>query len=181
MNNQNPAALWSIQARAFRIPYTPFSHNFWALANPAGQVADQIHGLAYDPQAGTTKAIGNSSHYLRVVHDATIAWSLQPNQPTVVCSTGPEAEIRSRWQAALNAVFAINALHLRYPNLWQHLYKMNSNTIFNTIGQIMGVAKPGKLLPTLAPGIKLVVSRAIIDLYCYRPQPATRNQAEPQA
>lgn len=176
MSNQR--ALWSIQARAFKIPFTPFSHNFWALGNPAGQVADQIHGLAYDPKAGTTKAIGNASHYLRVVHDATIVWSLQPNQPTAVCSTGPEAEIRDRWQAALNSVFAINALNLRYPSLWQHLYKMNSNTIFNTLGRIMGVAQPEKLLPTLAPGIKLVVSQAIIDLYSYKYPPAKPCQPE---
>ncbi|QDR81616.1 hypothetical protein [Sporomusa termitida] len=170
--------LWSIQARAFRIPYTPFSHNFWALVNPTGKIADQIHGLAYDPKAGITKALGNSSHFLHVVHDAAIIWSLQPNQPTVVCSTGPESEICNRWQAALNSVFAINALNLPYPNLWQHLYKMNSNTIFNTIGQIMGVVQPGRLLPTLAPGIKLVVSQAIIDLYGYKARPANISQAE---
>ncbi|HWR44179.1 hypothetical protein [Sporomusa sp.] len=168
MHNRNIAGLWSIQARAFKIPYTPFSHNFWALTDPSGQVVDQIHGLAFDPKAGTTKAIGNSSHFLRVVHDPTIIWSLQPDQPTVVCTAGPESEIRERWQAALNSIFAINALNLHYPNLWQHLYKKNSNTIFNTIGQIMGYSQPAKLLPTLAPGIKLVVSQDIIDLYCYK-------------
>ena len=57
-----PDNLWSIQARAFPIPFTPFTHNFWALAGPAGTVADQLHGLAFDPAAETTKAIGNSAH-----------------------------------------------------------------------------------------------------------------------
>ncbi|HWR05375.1 hypothetical protein [Sporomusa sp.] len=169
MDNQNWTALWSIQARAFRIPYTPFSHNFWALGAPGGVVVDQIHGLAFDPKTGTTKAIGNSSHFLRVVHDPSIVWSLQPDQPAVLCTAGSESEMRDRWQAALNSIFAINALNLRYPNLWQHLYKKNSNTIFNTLGLIIGVTKPAKLLPTLAPGIKLVVSQDIIAHYCYKP------------
>lgn len=161
---------WSIQARAFRIPFTPFTHNFWALAAPLGGVVDQLHGLAFDPKAGTTKAIGNASHWLLAVHDPTITWSLQPNQPTVVCASGEETRIRRRWQAALHALPAINDLHLHYPNFWQHFYKMNSNSVFNTLGQIMGFAQPSKLLPTLAPGIKRIISQAIIDQYCYRPK-----------
>ncbi len=158
---------WSIQARAFRIPYTPFTHNFWALAEPYGFVIDQIHGLAFDPKTGTTKAIGNSSHLLQAVHDPTITWSLQPNQPVVTCACGQEPEINRRWQAALQSLSAINALQIHYPDLWQHIYKLNSNSIFNTLGQIMGFTNPARLLSTLAPGVKLVVSQAIIEKYRY--------------
>ncbi|MDF2571669.1 MAG: hypothetical protein K0R55_3273 [Sporomusa sp.] len=166
MPDKETEDLWCIQARAFKIPYTPFSHNFWALADPSGVVADQIHGLAFDPKAGTTKAIGNSSHFLLVVHDPTISWSLQPGQPINTCISGQPAKINQHWQAALNSIAAINNLKLTYPNLWQHFYKKNSNTIFNTIGQIMGFADTTKLLPTWAPGIKLVVSQEIIAKYC---------------
>lgn len=169
MPDRQPPYEWSIQARAFRIPYTPFSHNFWALVSPDGYVTDQIHGLAFDPQTGTTKAIGNSSHLLQAIHDPTITWSLQPHQPTTTCAYGQESEINKRWQAAAESLPAINELRLPYPNLWQHFYKMNCNTIFNTLGQIMGFPNPANLLSTIAPGIKLVVSQAIIEKYRYRP------------
>ncbi|WP_371362549.1 hypothetical protein SRRS_36870 [Sporomusa rhizae] len=162
---------WSIQARAFKIPLTPFAHNFWALVEPKGEVVDQIHGLAFDPKTRMTKAIGNSSHLLLAIHDHTITWSFQPNQPIVVCILGLETVVRERWQAALNALSAINALQLRYPNLWQHIYKMNSNSIFNTVGQIMGFTTPAKLLPIPAPGVRLVVSEKIIKEFCYTLNP----------
>lgn len=160
---------WSIQARAFSITYTPFTHNFWALVNPAGVVVDQIHGLAVDPVTGATKAIGNSRHLLQAVSDPAITRSLQPGQPITACTTDLEPVIKERWQCALDSIKSINALQLPYPDLWQHGYKPNSNTVFNTLGKIMGFADPSALLPTLAPGIRLVISQAIIDRYCYTP------------
>jgi hypothetical protein len=163
------AGSWCIQAMAFPIPFTPFTHNFWALADADGNIADQIHGLAVDPETGQTIALGNSTHLLQVVHDPTIAWSLQPGQPVAVCATGHRAEISLRWQSALNAIPAINSLKLPYPNLWQHTYKKNSNTVFHTIGRIMGFATPPRLLPTWAPGIRLIISQTIIDQYAYKP------------
>lgn len=159
---------WSIEARAFQIKYTPFSHNFWALTSSYdSHPADQLHGLAFDPKAKVTKAIGNSSHLLQIIHDPTIVWSLQPNQPTAVCITDSKEIIKARWQAALNAIAEINALKIPYPNLWQHFYKKNSNTVFNTIGQIMGITKPADLLPTWALGINLIISQDIINRYRY--------------
>lgn len=164
MPNQN----WGIEARAFPIPYTPFSHNFWVLVDADNYVCDQLHGLAVDPKTGCEKAIGNSTHHLQVIHRADVLWALQPGQPTVVCVTGPETKIQNRWQAAVSAITAINALQLSYPAWWQHGYKINSNSVFATLGQIMGFPEPQSILPTLAPGIKLVISREIIDQYCYR-------------
>lgn len=158
---------WIIEARAFPIAYTPFSHNFWALVTPEGTVADQIHGLAMDPVTGQTQAVGNSRHLLQVISDPSIVWSLQPGQPIAACTAGQETVIKSRWQCALDAIQPINALRLPYPDLWQHGYKPNSNTVFNTLGKIMGFADPAALLPTLAPGIRLVISQEIIERYCY--------------
>ncbi|WP_378954536.1 hypothetical protein [Pelosinus sp. sgz500959] len=157
---------WSIEARAFEIKYTPFSHNFWVLAH-SNHPIDQLHGLAFDPYEKVTRAIGSSSDLLQVIHDSTIVWSLQSNQPTVVCISGHEVEVKNRWQAALNSIPEINELHLSYPNLWQHFYKKNSNTIFNTLGQIMGIPKPARLLSTCAPGINLIISQDIINRYHY--------------
>lgn len=158
--------IWSIEARAFYIPFTPFTHNFWVLT-AGGKVADQLHGLAVDPRTGRTKAIGSSRHLLQVVRGTDIPWALQPGQPKRVCASGREDEVAPRWQAAVAAMPAINALGLRYPDLWQHGYRPNCNAVFNTLGQIMGFAAPKRLLPTLAPGIKLVVSRTVIEQYRY--------------
>jgi hypothetical protein len=159
---------WKIQARAFQIPYTPFSHNFWVLANPGHMVIDQIHGLAFNPEKKTTKAIGSSADLLQVFRDAGISWSLQPNQPIMTCITGTETETKIRWQAAVNAMPAINALHLSYPNLWEHFHKKNCNSVFNTLGQIMGITAPSRLLSTWAPGIHLIISQDIINQYGYK-------------
>ena len=160
-NNQ-----WSIEARAFEIKYTPFSHNFWVLAHSHHPI-DQLHGMAVDPKTKARKAIGDSSDFLQIIHDSTIVWSLQLNQPTVVCITGHETEVKDRWQSALNSISEINGLKLPYPNLWQHFHKKNSNTIFTTLGQIMGIPEPARLLPTYAPGSNLIISQDIIHRYHY--------------
>lgn len=156
-----------IQARAFEIPYTPFSHNFWVLLLAPDIILDQLHGLAVDPKTGLTKAIGNSSHLLQAVSNPQISWSLQPGQPTTQCVCGPSEEIAKRWQSALLAIPDINALRISYPDIWQHGYKKNSNTMYNSLGQIMGFPEPAKLLPTWAPGVSKVISPSIIDRYRY--------------
>jgi hypothetical protein len=160
---------WAIEARAFCIRFTPFSHNFWALVDGDGRVAEQLHGLAVDPATGQAKAIGWSAHLLLAVRGADFPWALQPGQPRAVCARGGEGEVLARWLAAAAAVPAVNALGLRYPNLWQHGYRANCNTIFHTFGQIMGFEDPTRLLPTLAPGIGRVVSRELVERYRFRP------------
>lgn len=121
-----------------------------------------------DPVTGESKAIGNSHHLLQVVRDSNIIWSSQPGQPIIICTTDHEMKTRQRWQTAVDSIPAINALKLLYPNLWQHIYKKNSNSIFNTIGQIMGFVAPAHLLPTYAPGVNLVISQDIINQYLYK-------------
>lgn len=159
---------WRIEARAFLIAYTPFSHNFWALVNPQGMIAGQLHGLAVDPSTGEAKAVGTSRYLLQAISDPTISWSLQPDQPAVTCIAGLEAIIKERWLCALASIHSINTIQLPYPDLWQHGYKPNSNTVFNTLGKIMGFSNPANLLPTLAPGIRLIISQDIINSYCYK-------------
>lgn len=173
MNQTGHTLLWKIEARAFLIPYTPFAHNFWVLADDSSQPIDQIHGLAVDPSTGMTKAIGNSRHWLQAVRDSSITWSLQPNQPIAIAAEEKKETIQKRWLAALNAIPAINALCLPYPNLWQHGRKPNSNSIFNTIGQILSFLDPPSLLFTWAPGIDLTIGPEIIAYYSYKNQART--------
>jgi hypothetical protein len=167
-DQQNRAKIWGIEARAFPIPYTPFTHNFWALTGSNACIIDQLHGLAVDPVTGATMAFGSSRHRLMVIQRADIVWSMQPNQPTAICATGPETEIRQRWQAAVNAIPALNSLNLPYPDWWQHTYKANSNSVFTTLGMIMGFPSPQTLLTTWAPGIKLIISAEIVAKYCHQ-------------
>lgn len=162
------AGEWAIEARAFPIPFTPFTHNFWVLADTAGRAVDQIHGLAIDRVTGISKAIGSCRDLLQAVRSADIGWSLRPGQPVAVCASGPAGEIGRRWQAAADAVPVINALELPYPGLWQHFYKCNSNTVFSTIGRIMGFDDSARLLGTWAPGAGLVISEELIDKYGYK-------------
>ncbi|MCX7779751.1 MAG: hypothetical protein N2491_02400 [Negativicutes bacterium] len=166
---------WIIEARAFKIPYTPFSHNFWVLLGPGGVIEGQIHGLAVDPATGRSQAIGSARYLLQAVSDACILWSLQPGQVSCLCAAGSWQEIAGRWQAALAAIPAINELKLSYPNLWQHALKPNSNSVFNTIGLIMGFAAPSRLLPAWAPGVNKIISAEIIRQYCYCPPPPRRH------
>ena len=169
--NKQLSNKWTIDARAFHIKYTPFTHNFWALTDANNNIIDQIHGLAVDPVTGVAKAIGTCHHLLQAIRDSNITWSLQPGQPTIICATGHELETKERWQSAVNALPALNALKLHYPNLWQHFYRKNSNTIFNSIGKIMGFSEPALLLSTCAPGINLVISQEIINHYLYKQRP----------
>ncbi len=160
--------LWGIEARSFRIRYTPFVHNFWLLVAPNGTPAGQIHGLAVDPATGRAKAIGNSHHLLQAVFDTAIIWSLQPGQPCAIAASDCEQAIRTRWQAALAAIPALNALQLPYPNIWQHGHKPNSNSIFTTIGQILGFAHPDRLLTAWAPGAAITIAPELVAKFRYR-------------
>ncbi len=159
---------WIIEARAFKIWFTPFTHDFWVLRDAAGAVADQLHGLAVDPRTGARKAVGSSAHLLQVVRDATIDWALQPGQPAAAAVRGREEEVVPRWLAAVAAATAINALGLRYPDVWQHGWRPNSNSVFSTLGLIMGVESPELLLATWAPGIGTAVSPVIVERYRWR-------------
>ena len=160
--------IWLIEARSFRIRYTPFAHNFWLLVAPNGTPSGQIHGLAVDPATGVIKPIGNSRHLLQVVFDNSITWSLQPGQPWAVAMADCEQAIRDRWQAALAAIPALNALQLPYPNIWQHGYKPNSNSVFTTIGQILGFDQPDRLLAPWAPGAAITIAPEIVAKFRYR-------------
>ena len=159
--------LWRIEARSFRIRYTPFAHNFWLLIAPDGTPAGQIHGLAVDPATGRAKAVGNSHHLLQAIHDSAIAWSLQPGQASVIVATDCEEIIRRRWQAALAAIPALNNLKLPYPNIWQHGYKPNSNSMFTTIGHILGFPRPDNLLTTWAPGAAITIAPELVAKFRY--------------
>ena len=138
---------WSIEARAFLFGPFPLAHHFFVLIDPAGQVTDQLHGLATDPKTGLTKAIGHSGHLLLAHGGVIFPWSQQPEQPRHVCLTDDFAAVRACWQIALNAIPDINALQMPYPNLWQHFHRPNSNSVFALFAAIMAFDVPERLPP----------------------------------
>ncbi len=159
---------WAIEARAFHIRFTPFTHNFWVLTAD-GAVVDQLHGLAVDPLTGAAKAVGSSAHLLQVVRGREIGWALREGQPAAAAAGGGEDEVAPRWQAAVAAAPAFNALGLRYPDLWQHFHVPNCNSVFAALGLVMGFASPALLLPTWAPGIRTPVAPEIVERFRYTP------------
>lgn len=163
---------WRIEARAFLICIlritTPFAHNFWALVNPDGDVVNQIHGLAVDLQTGRELPRGNSNDLLQVVIRRDFPWAIVQGQPTIVAAAGDAAAIKARWYAAVSAKQEINDLRLHYPNLSEQLSKPNSNTVFHTMGNIMGfpIKRIGPY--TIALGVEKVISQKIVDKYIYK-------------
>jgi hypothetical protein len=158
---------WSIEARAFLFGPFPLAHHFWALIDPAGHIADQLHGLATDPKTGVTKAVGHSGHLLLAHSGVPFPWSQQPDQPRHVCLEDDFAAVCACWQKALNVIPDINALQIPYPNLWQHFHRPNSNSIFALFAAVMAFDVPERLPPAnaLAIGLHTPVSPDILDRY----------------
>jgi hypothetical protein len=111
---------WIIEARAFKIWFTPFTHDFWVLRDAAGAVADQLHGLAVDPRTGARKAVGQFGAFAAGGAGRDDRLGAAAGQPAAAAVRGREEEVVPRWLAAVAAATAINALGLRYPDVWQH-------------------------------------------------------------
>ncbi|MCE5287486.1 MAG: hypothetical protein LLG02_16805 [Pelosinus sp.] len=150
------AEAWQIEARAFHIPFTLYVHQFWTLVKPDGKIIDQLHGMAVDGQ-NRLKAVGTPLHRIQVVSLPDSTLSAQPNQSRAVCASG--LDCRARWQAVLLAMDELNALGLRYL-----LFRQNSNSVFQTVGEIMNVHIPRL---GIAPGLGEILSQDIVNRHKY--------------
>ncbi|HYC46493.1 MAG TPA: hypothetical protein VED01_13550 [Burkholderiales bacterium] len=143
---------YAIEARSFPI-LCLCCHNFWVLKDlDSGATIAELHGLAFDPATGRTLPIGYTrEHRLRLfvyAHDAAYATEAgAPVYTTRMHSRSRsqmvyrEADAKARWDAAVRAVPALNALDLGYPPLGFSLLTgtVNSNSAYRTFGEIMGV------------------------------------------
>jgi hypothetical protein len=174
-----------IEARSYRIALA-WSHNFWVLKNAsAGTSIAELHGLAYDRVSGRILPIGTTrQHSLRVfvfAHDPEYAATLGlPVGRTGMFSRSrgravySEADSLARWDAAVSAVGALNALDVDYPPFGFNIRTatVNSNSAYRTLGEIMGV--PIYAFRSFAPGLRSRMTGAsLTDLGKLRPRDAS--------
>jgi hypothetical protein len=173
---------YSIEARSLSLIGGVASHNFWVLRDDKGNAVAELHGLATDRDTGRAVPIGTNAnqHSLRgwqFIHDhqyardfgarQTNATYIQDGQQSQTVITGDKTEILERWKAAAkNGVIAMNARDLNYPpggvdfpikvdgtyNVRLGDSTVNSNSAYNTFGQLMGVT-PVVFQGPLQPGI----------------------------
>jgi hypothetical protein len=144
----------TIEARSFRVALA-CCHNFWVLKDSNGGTLAELHGLAYDRVTRKILPIGTTrNHSLRVfafAHDE--AYSRESGIPlgstrmywksrARIVHEGEDA--LERWNAAISAMPALDALDLTYPPFGFNVISgtVNSNSAYRTFGEIMGVDIP---------------------------------------
>ncbi len=147
---------YTIEARSLNIAEGVAGHDFWVLRDERGTAIAELHGLATDRQTGQAIPVGTDEdrHSLRVwhyAHDAGYAKSIgasvdrttyiQDGQPARTVLSASRDEVLARWNAAVAAAPALNALDLDYPNYGFNIFSdtVNSNSTYRTLGEIMGV------------------------------------------
>lgn len=149
---------YQIEARSHAIAGL-WSHNFWALRHPNGEVMAELHGLATDRVTLRTATIGTSNrHSLRAWHFAvekhhaevgvigyqvTTGYLYQEGQTRKVVLSGDSGNILPRWRAAVKSIGLINDMNLDYPPGGIKVIgnTKNSNSMFTTFGDLMGLSR----------------------------------------
>lgn len=160
---------YSIEARSLKIVGVA-GHTYWVLRDAHGNALAELHGLATERQTGKPIPIGTDEarHSLRAwhfVHDAAYASTIDVSVDTIsfirasqqsrTVAIGEKDEILARWNTAVNAVPALNAQDLDYPNYGFRLLRdtVNSNSAYRTLGELMHVPVAG-FSGRLQPGIR---------------------------
>lgn len=160
---------YRIEARALPVVAGLACHNFWVLRDAAGISLAELHGLATERATGKPVPIGTDAkrHALRAwqfihqppYHPAagtpTMRTLIRAGQPAKVVAQGAPAQIFPRWDAAVAAIAEINARDLDYPAFGLRLAggTINSNSIYRTFGELMGLQVyifRGRLQPGVA-------------------------------
>lgn len=173
---------YAIEARSFCIALA-WCHNFWVLKNAElGTTIAELHGLAYDRINGKILPIGTTlDHALRVFlfpHDADYGARVgRPLHSTRMYANSrarvvyQDADALARWNAAVSAMPALDALDLTYPPYGFNLRTptINSNSAYRTFGEIMDL--PVYDFPRVfRPGFaNRMVPASHIELAKYRP------------
>ena len=143
-----------IEARSFRVAFA-CCHNFWVLKDASGNTLAELHGLAYDRITKRILPIGTTTnHSLRVflfAHDPAYAATLRVPVSSTRMYRKSRARVvyegedaLARWEAAVRAMPALDALDLTYPPFGFNVRcaTVNSNSAYRTFGEIMGVEIP---------------------------------------
>jgi hypothetical protein len=147
---------YTIEARSLNV-LGLWSHDFYVLRDPSGNIMAEIHGLATDRQTGLPVLIGTdpSVHSLQThlyVRDLAYATQLGvavsprtyivPGQSSQIVFSGSAGEALGRFGSAVSAMPTLNRLNLDYPSYGFNAFSptVNSNSAYRTFGEIMGVA-----------------------------------------
>jgi hypothetical protein len=201
---------YSIEARSLSVAGGAASHNFWVLRDQNGNAVAELHGLATDRKTGKAIPIGTDAnqHSLRgwhFVHDGEYARNfgskrtdqtyIRDGQLSETVFTGDKSEVLERWKSAAKyGLSAMNARNLNYPpggldfpvkfdagfNVRVGDSTVNSNSVYNTFGRLMGV-KTAVFDGPLQPGIdnQTLSDKTIWDLR-YRGRVEIRQGALPE-
>ena len=178
---------YTIEARSARLDIAGTRigcHDFYVLRDPEGNVIAELHGLAYDPVTEQYQKRGRARDFLVVhnfVHDSDYAKMLgvetenytlvELDQQNSLVFSGNKEEAFTRWGLAVDAIPALNNLGIHYPSEFGTVFAdyvrgaYNSNSVYNTLGQIMGVDVV-KFSWAYEPGIDKVLSEGIVNQYC---------------
>jgi len=138
------------------------SHDFWVLRDPDGNIVQELHGLATDPETGEILTIGTIGDELQF-YDPPHKYGDTYSSDSSVMYQGTEADVRARWDAATNSMDYLNSLHLPYTPLGvidpiDNI--INSNSAYHILGDIMGVPIKdfdGVIEPGLDTGLEYIL------------------------
>jgi Ca2+-binding RTX toxin-like protein len=132
--------IYQIEAQSYGILGTA-SHDFWMLRNPDGSIAQELHGLAYDPATKeilTVGIIGDDLRFFAFDH----YYGDTDNRDSSIVYQGTEADVLARWNAAFSITDYFNSLHLPYTPLGfidPFGTVINSNSAYHIFAEIMGI------------------------------------------
>jgi hypothetical protein len=193
---------YAIEARSLNIAGF-WSHNFWVLRHPNGEVMGELHGLATDRRNGQFVPIGTNEHHsLRAWHFTSAKHSsevgvksnvvnqhafYEQGQRASTLLMGDVNTVMPRWRAAAKSVDFINGMDLNYPAGGVKVTgkTKNSNSMYTTMGDIMGlprfsfwqVFEPGISTPVLIPDLVdavLALSGEVWDSPVHSPVPSSQ-------
>lgn len=159
---------YRIEARSLNIAF--FSHNFWVLSDENGIIYKELHGLATDRKTGKEIPLGyTKDHSLRAYNNDLYIKGTYSSfyQSKKIVFEGNYDEVMVKWDAADKAVNFINSKDLDYPILGINLSSptLNSNSVYRTFGEIMGV-EIVNFSDKIEPGLdNTVLSQSEIDQF----------------
>lgn len=149
---------YAIEARSLNI-MGAWSHNYWILRHPSGEVMAELHGLATDRNSRQFVPIGTSDlHSLRAWHFVSTKYLgevgvpahnrdensfYEEGQRASTVLAGPVNAIMPRWRTAAKAIDFINSLDFKYPpgGISFMGKTLNSNSMFTSFGDVMGLPR----------------------------------------
>lgn len=133
---------WSIEYMQHPLLFGFAGHNYLMLRDAEGNVVDELHGLATDPQTKDWKYIGTSQTDILQVWEFPQGrfYLSEKDFPGIIVDQGVQPDILAVWNKALACKDPINAEHISYPPYGISFKNetINSNSVAYTLVKCMG-------------------------------------------